>query len=84
MFSVPRERSKLDKLSHAAVHDTPRLDKAVRAQSDSESSSDDDDDDDDDDDEDITVTRCDESGPAAEAAGAVADISVSWLLLNTA
>ena len=76
MCSVPRERSKLDKLSHAAVHDTPRLDKAVRAQSDSESSSDDDADDNDDD-EDITVTRHDESGLAAEAAGAVTDLSVS-------
>ena len=76
MCSVPRERSKLDKLSHAAVRDTPRLDKAVRSQSDSESSSDDDNNDDDDDD-DIGVTRNDESGPAAEAAGAVADLSVS-------
>lgn len=46
MYSTGRDRSKLDKLSRAAVSDAPRLDKAVRSQSDTESSDTDDDDDD--------------------------------------
>ena len=75
MCSAPLERSKLDKLSQAAVRDTPRLDKSVRSQSDTESSSLDDDDDDDD--EGFIVTGNDDSGPSAEAVGASADLSVS-------
>lgn len=73
LTSVAPERPKLDKLSAATVHDTPRLDKAVRSQSDIESSSDEDDNDDDD--EGFSVTRNDDSGAAAEAAGASADLS---------
>jgi len=76
--SAARERPKLDKLSSAAMRDTPKLDKAVRSQSDTESSSDEDHDDiDDDDDESFCVARNDESGAAAEAAGANANLSVS-------
>ena len=71
--SAPRERSKL---SQAAVRDAPRLNKAVRSQSDSESSSSDDDDDDDDD-EGFTPTRNDESGPVTEAADTIANLNVS-------
>jgi len=62
-------------LSRAAVSDAPRLDKAVRSQSDTESS-DEDDDDDDDDDEGFTVPG-NESGAPAEALGGSGDISVS-------
>jgi len=65
---------KLDKLSSAAIHDTARLDKAVRSQSDTESSSDENDDDGDD--EGFSVTRHDD-GAVAEAVGASADLSVS-------
>lgn len=71
LISAPRERSKL---SQAAVRDAPRLNKAVRSQSDSESSSSDDDDDDDDD-EGFTPTRNDESGPVTEAADTIANLN---------
>ena len=74
MCSAARERPKLDKLSRAAVSDAPRLDKAVRSQSDTESS--DADDDDDDEDGGLTVTG-NESGATAKALSAGGDISVS-------
>jgi len=84
LYSAARERPKLDKLSRAAISDAPRLDKAIRSQSDTESSDaddNDDDDDDDDDDEGFTVTGG-ESGATAEAKSASGDISVSWLWLK--
>jgi len=64
-------------LSRTAVSSAPRLDKAVRSQSDSESSDADDDDDDDDDDDEGFIATGNESGAPAEAAGASADLSVS-------
>ena len=73
--SAVLDRPKLDKLSSAAMHDAPRLDRAVRSQSDAESS----DDEDDDDDEGFTVTRNDDNDAPAEAS---ADLSVSSFLLN--
>ena len=79
--SVARKRPKLDKLSSVAIRDAPRLDKAVRSQSDTESSSEEDDDDP----GDFSVTRNDDDvgdGEAAEAVGAIANISVSCLSLT--
>jgi len=80
--SVARKRPKLDKLSSVAIRDAPRLDKAVRSQSDTESSSEEDDDDP----GDFSVTRNDDDvgdgGTAAEAVGAIANISVSCLSLT--
>ena len=74
LCSAGHDRPKLDKLSRAAVSDTPRLDKAVRSQSDSESS--DTDDDDDDDDEGFAATG-NESGVPTEAAVASISLTVS-------
>jgi len=77
LCSAAREIPKLDKLSRAAVSNTPRLDKAVRSQSDTESSDAEDDDAEDDDDDDGFTATGNESGAAAEAVGASADLSVS-------
>jgi len=75
LCSAQHERTPHERLSQAAVRDAPRLDKAVRSQSDAESSSSaDEEDDDDDDDEDFTVTRDDSDEPAA---GARDTVSVS-------